>query len=193
MRGALLLVALVAAAPARADDCRAVDAGRGKVTFEVAQAGSPFHGRFTRFGGTVCMASGRATRIDVWLDPASVDAGLPEIDAALKQDEFFAVKRYPRIAYSSDSVETRRGSGVAHGTLQIKGSRHPLDVPFEASTLEGGGMAISGKLGLNRLDYGIGTGEWSDTKWLGAEVTVSFEVRLPPAAATARGRTPASH
>ena len=192
IRAAVLLAAALVASSAAAQECRAVDAARGKVAFEVAQAGSPFHGRFTRFGGSVCAAGGRVTRIDVWLDPASVDASLPEIDAALREDDFFAVKRYPRISYASDSFETRGGGGLAHGMLQLKGSRHPFDVPFEASTLDGGGLAVAGKLTLNRLDYGIGTGEWSDTKWLGAEVTVSFEVRLPPAGATAPRRIPAA-
>lgn len=191
MRAALLLVlSLFAAAPARADDCRAVDARRGKVGFELAQAGAPFHGAFRRFGGTVCLAGGELSRIDVWLDPASVDAGLPEIDDALKGGAFFETQRYPRIEYSSDSIDAGPGGGIAHGTLQIKGSRHALDVPFRSKRPPGGALEISGSLSLNRLDYRIGTGEWADTKWLGARVTVSFEVRLPPAAATAPRRNP---
>jgi polyisoprenoid-binding protein YceI len=37
---------------------------------------------------------------------------------------------------------------------------------------------VSGSLTLNRLDYGIGTGEWSNTNWLGAEVKVDFREAL---------------
>jgi polyisoprenoid-binding protein YceI len=37
---------------------------------------------------------------------------------------------------------------------------------------------VSGSLTLNRLDYGIGTGEWSDTRWLSAEVKVDFSAKL---------------
>jgi polyisoprenoid-binding protein YceI len=189
---AALLGLALAASGALADDCRAVDPSHGKVEFEVTQAGSPFRGSFGRFGGTVCASGRRATRIDVWLDPASVDAGLPEIDAALKAEEFFAVQRYPQIAYSSSSVEERGSGQLAHGVLQIRGTSRRLDVPFETTRLEGGAIAISGALTLNRLDYGIGTGEWSDTKWLGAQVKVTFSVRLPPAAASAQGRNPAA-
>lgn len=192
MRAVLLLVALFAAAPARADDCRAVDAAHGKLGFEVAQAGAPFRGTFRRFGGTVCFGGGRVAKIDVWLDPASVDAGLPEIDDALKGKAFFAVGRYPRVEFSSDSVTKDAKGEVAHGTLQIKGSRHALDVPFRSKSLAGGALEVSGSLSLDRLAYGIGTGQWSDTKWLGAKVTVSFEVKLPPAGATAPHRNPAA-
>lgn len=192
MRGALLLAALFAWVTAKAEDCRAVDAARGKVAFEVAQAGSPFHGRFTRFGGTVCVVGDRPTRIDVWLDPASVDAGLPEIDDALKGEAFFAVARFPRIEYSSDSVQGGAGGLVARGTMRIKGAARALDVPFRAAKLAGGALEVAGRLGLDRLDYGIGTGEWSDTKWLGADVTVRFEVKLQPASATGPNRNPAA-
>lgn len=192
MRGALLLAALFAWATAEAEDCRAVDAARGKVAFEVAQAGSPFHGRFTRFGGRVCVVGVRPTRIEVWLDPASVDAGLPEIDDALKGEAFFAAARYPRIEYSSDSVQEGAGGLVARGTLRVKGAARTLDVPFRTTSLAGGALEVTGRLSLDRLDYGIGTGEWSDTRWLGADVTVRFEVKLAPASATAPGRNPAA-
>lgn len=192
MRAALLLIALFAALPARADDCRAVDARLGKLRFEAAQAGAPFRGEFRRFGGTVCFAGGRVAKIDVWLDPASVDAGLPEIDDALKGEAFFETQRYPRIEYSSNSIDTGDGEEIAHGTLQIKGSRRALEVPFRTKSLAGGALEVAGRLSLNRLDYGVGTGEWADTKWLGAAVTVSFDVRLPPAAATASHRNPAA-
>jgi len=191
IRGAVLL-ALAIATPAFGDDCRSVDASRGKVEFEVMQAGSPFRGSFGRFGGTVCASGLRATRIDVWLDPASVDAGLPEIDAALKGEDFFAVQRYPQIAYASTSVEERGSAQLAHGVLQIRGARRTLDVPFETTRLEGSAIMLSGALTLNRLEYGIGAGEWSDTKWLGAQVKLTFSVRLPPAAGSAQGRNPAA-
>lgn len=179
MRRAILLIAAGLSLPAAAEECYSVDGPRGSVSFQVQQAGSPFRGGFRRFGGEVCLSEGRVTRIDVWLDPASVDAGLPEIDAALKDKDFFAVDRYPRIAFSSESVEPRGSAHVAHGTLQIKGKRARLEVPFRVSP-EAGGPVVSGSLSLARLDYGIGTGEWSNTDWLGGEVRVEFRASLAP-------------
>lgn len=55
--------------------------------------------------------------------------------------------------------------------------RRAADVPFRLSD-SGGKPAVSGSFMLDRLDYGIGTGEWSDTRWLGAEVKVDFSVSL---------------
>ena len=179
------LVAVVALAPslALADDCYAVRPAGGSVSFEVRQAGAPFRGAFRRFGGEICLATDQVTRIDVWLEPASVDSGLPEIDTALRDKEFFETGRYPRIAYTGKSAEVRGGRQLARGTLEIKGRRRDVEVAFSLRR-DGGGPAVSGSLTLNRLDYGIGTGEWSDTKWLGAEVKVDFNVTLAAVKAT---------
>jgi polyisoprenoid-binding protein YceI len=177
MRRSILLALALAAAPAAADQCRSVEATAGKVSFQVVQAGALFRGDFRRFGGEVCLAQGSVTRIDVSLEPASVDTGLPELDVALKDDEFFAVKKYPRIAFTSDSIDARGDRQMAHGTLAIKGKRRKLDVRFQLQE-QGGKPVVSGTLTLNRLDYDIGTGEWSNTKWLGAEVKVDFGATL---------------
>jgi len=172
---ALLFVS--AALPAAADQCYSVDPAGGSVSFELKQAGSPFRGVFRRFGGELCVAQGKVERIDVWLEPASVDTGLPEIDAALKAKEFFDVANHPRIMFASESVQARGDRQVARGTLDVKGKRRNADVPFRLGE-SGGKPVVSGSFMLDRLDYGIGTGEWSDTRWLGAEVKVEFSAGL---------------
>lgn len=170
---AVVLLAASAWLPASAEECYRANDHNGGVSFEVKQAGASFRGKFRRFGGEVCLLEGRATRIDVWLDPATVEAGLPEIDAALKDKDFFAVDQYPRIVYTSHSVEARGSTQLAHGVLEIKGKRLDLDVPFSLQR-EGDNPIVSGTLTLNRLEYGIGIGEWSNTKWLSGEVNVQF-------------------
>jgi polyisoprenoid-binding protein YceI len=185
----ILLAALLAAPWAAAyPDCRAVNPARAQVSFELEQAGAPFRGSFKRFGGEVCLADSRVTRIDVWLDPASVDAGLPEIDAALKGGDFFAVDRYPRATYSSTSISQKDGEQVARGTLTIKGNSRALDAAFRVQRI-GGDVVLSGTLTVNRLDYGVGTGDWSNTQWLGAVVKVAFRAALAQAVAAASAQS----
>lgn len=177
MLRAAVLIAATASLPVCAEECYPIDGSRGSVSYEVKQAGSPFRGKFRRFGGEVCLSAERATRMELWLDPASVDSGLPEIDAALKDKDFFAVAQYPRVVYASRSVEARGDAQLAHGMLQMKGKHRDLDVPFSLRR-EGGRFVASGTLTLNRLDYGIGTGEWSNTNWLSGEVKVEFRATL---------------
>jgi len=171
------LLAASAWLPASAEECFRVGRNNDSVSFEVKQAGAPFRGKFRSFGGEICLSEHRATRIDVWLDPATVEAGLPEIDAALKDRDFFAVDQYPRVTYTSRSVEARGSTELAHGMLEIKGKRYDLDVPFSLQS-EGDATTVSGTLTLIRLKYGVGIGEWSNTQWLGGEVNVQFRATL---------------
>lgn len=173
----LALLLAVVALPAAGEECYAVQSAAGRVSFELKQAGSSFRGVFRRFGGEFCITQGKVERIDVWLEPASVDTGLPEIDAALKEREFFSVGEHPRVTFAGRSVEARGDAQLARGTLQIKGKRREVDVAFRLRET-GGEPVVSGSLTLDRIEYGIGTGEWSDTRWLGAEVRVDFSTTL---------------
>lgn len=179
---AFLLALAIVSPPAAAEECHAVRSADGSVSFEVRQAGAPFRGMFRRFGGEICFTRDQVTHIDVWLEPATVDTGLPEIDSALRDGEFFQIARYPRITFSGKFAKARGGRQVARGTLEIKGTRRDVEIAFSLRR-DSGGPSVSGSLTLNRLDYGIGTGEWADTKWLGAEVKVDFNAKLAAARA----------
>jgi polyisoprenoid-binding protein YceI len=173
----LLLLAAASSPACAAGDCFTADAAGGTVTFHVLQSGAPYSGEFRRFTGEVCFAQGRITRIDASLDPASVDTGLPELDAALKDRDFFAVRDHPRITFVSTSVLSQGDTHTVHGMLEIKGNRREVEAILK-SQLTDGRMSISGSLTLDRLQYGIGTGEWTNTKWLGAEVRLDIQAAL---------------
>ncbi|MCK6428386.1 MAG: YceI family protein [Burkholderiaceae bacterium] len=173
----IVAVIVLIALPTAAAECYSVDASGGRVSFEVKQAGAPFRGAFRRFGGEVCLEGGRTVRIDVWLEPASVATDLPEIDAALRDKEFFDAGAHPRLTFASTSIDAQDGRQIAHGTLSVKGKRRAADVPFALGSADGR-RTVSGTFTLDRLQYGIGTGEWSDTRWLGAEVKVEFTATL---------------
>lgn len=171
---ALIAVALCQAAFA-VEDCYTADAG--EVTFRVMQSGATYTGNFRRFAGEACYAQGRLTRINATLDPASVDTGLPELDAALKEKDFFAVREYPSVTFVSTSVQPQGEAQLARGTLEIKGNRREVEVVLRAQQ-SGGKMSIAGSFTLDRLQYGIGTGDWTNTKWLGAEVKLDINATL---------------
>jgi polyisoprenoid-binding protein YceI len=171
---------LLACAPALAlEDCYTADASGGEVKFRVMQAGAPFSGTFRRFSGEICFTQGRMTRIDATLDPASVDSGLPELDVVLKDKDFFAVREFPRVRFVSSTAQSQGDTHSARGTLEIKGVRRETDIVLRTQQA-GGKLSIAGSLTLDRLQYGIGTGEWSNTQWLGAQVALDVKAVLTP-------------
>jgi len=174
----ILLLAVTTTPALAVEDCYTSDAAGSAVTFRVMQSGAPFSGEFRRFSGEVCLAQGRITRIDSSLDPASVDTGLPELDAALKRKDFFDVLAYPRVTFASTSVKSQGNTLTVRGMLEIKGNRREVEVVLDSQQLTDGAMSISGSLTLDRLQYGIGMGEWTNTKWLGAEVKLDIRAAM---------------
>jgi len=160
-----------------AETCYRAEAASSSVTFHVLQAGAPYDGRFRQFSGEICFEQERLTRIDATLYPASVDTGLPELDAALKDREFFAVQEYPRVSFVSSAVQSEGDKHTVQGTLEIKGHRREIVLVLHAQQ-QGDRIKVSGTLTLDRLQYGIGTGEWSNTRWLGAEVGLDIRALL---------------
>ena len=173
--GCLLFVACTPALAA--EDCYTADAAASEVRFSVMQSGAPFNGAFRRFSGEVCFTQGRLSRINAALDPASVDSGLPELDTVLKDKDFFAVREFPRVTFVSTSIQSQGDTATARGTLEIKGIRQETAIQLRSQPA-GGKMTVVGALTLDRLRYGIGTGEWSNTQWLGAEVKLDVKAIL---------------
>jgi polyisoprenoid-binding protein YceI len=174
----IVLIAVAASSTVfAAEECYTADAAGGEVTFRVLQAGAPYTGNFRRFAGEACFAQGRLTRINASLDPSSVDTGLPELDAGLKGKDFFAVSEFPRVTFASISVQAQGDAQLTRGTLEIKGNRREVEVAL-LTRQAGDKMSISGSFTLDRLQYGIGTGDWTNTKWLGAEVKLDIKATL---------------
>ena len=156
-----------------------VNLAQSTVRFTVVQGGAPFSGRFVTFGGVLCRSNNGVARIDVWLDPGSVDSGLPEVDQLLLTPQFFDVARHPRVTFRSDEI-VRQGMLVeATGTLTINGISRERSVEFRFGESDGGWQA-RGRFTLPRLTYELGTGEWDNTEYLANEVVVEFDAMLVP-------------
>jgi len=165
----------VLATAAQAEECLAIDSKASEIGFEVLQAGMPVRGRFERIGGEVCLENETVMRIDAWIAPASAVTGVADIDATLKQDAFFAVEKFPRAGFSTDRIETADGESVVYGRLHVKEVERELAVPFRMQK-SADVYTARGRFEISRLDFGIGTGEWSDTEWLAENVTVTFSL-----------------
>ena len=179
LRLILLITVAACSAAFAAEECYTADGASGTVTFRVMQSGAPYTGNFRRFDGEACFEQGRLTRIKATLDPASVDTGLPELDAGLKGTDFFDVREFPRVTFASTSIQPQGDAQLTRGILEIKGNRRDVEVALHTRQ-QGGKMAISGTFTLDRLQYGIGMGDWTNTKWLGAEVKLDINATMTP-------------
>lgn len=126
-------------------------------------------------------------QIDLWIDVSSVDTGDTKRDEHLKGDDFFNVKTYKQINFTSSNIEMPDldGNHTMWGLLTIKGKTQNIELQVQSSGIihdpwgkERAGFTVTGK--INRSDWGL---TWNSTTEMGGlmvgeEVNISCELEL---------------
>jgi polyisoprenoid-binding protein YceI len=185
-RGAALLcvgyAATVLAASAWAATAWQTVVAFSTLEFTGSLAGGDFKGQFGKFDAGIVFdpADLAGSRFRVVVDTGSADTSDADRDTALKGADFFASDRWPTATYeASEFVTTGPGQFEARGRLTMRGVTRDLPVTFSfRGPADGRSAALTGEATIHRLDFGIGQGEWQDTKWLGNDVRVRFAIVL---------------
>lgn len=175
------LAATVATASAQATAWTTV-AASSSIEFSGTLAGGDFTGRFQRFVAAIAFDATdlMGSRFRVEIETASADTSDADRDAALAGADFFATARWPTATYeASQFTTTGPGQFQARGKLTIRGITRDVPTTFTFKPgADGRSAVLSGRASVRRLDFGVGQGEWQDTKWLGDDVRVRFELTL---------------
>jgi len=185
-RTGLASMLLAACTAVASTDCWQPDMAASRVVFVASQAGAPFEGSFKKFSGSICLdpAHPETGNIDITIDTAGVDTGIPEFDDALRGADFFDTAHWPTAHFASTGIKsTGEGKYSVRGRFTLRDVTREIEVPFAMAPAKTG-MQISGETVIKRLDYNIGLGEWRDTRWVGDEVTLRFTVALTAAPGT---------
>jgi len=180
-----VLAALLAASPASAATqatAWTTVAASSSIEFTGTLAGGDFTGQFQRFVAAIAFdpANLAGSRFRVEIETGSANTADADRDVALAGSDFFATSRWPRATYeASQFAATGPGQYEARGKLTIRGIARDVPVTFTFKpAADGRNAMLSGRASVRRLDFGIGQGEWQDTKWLGDEVRVRFNLTL---------------
>jgi polyisoprenoid-binding protein YceI len=191
----LLLAHFGFAAASAAATQYSVEAGKSHLGFTAQQSGGDFDGTFGKFTAQIAFADAdlAASHFDVQVDTSSVDTGDDERDTALRTPDLLDVEHFPKAHFVSTRF-TRKSAGQyeAAGKLTIRDVTREVVVPFSFATASEGGKSVAtlkGAVTLNRLDYGVGQGDWKDTTWVANEVRVKFDLRLAASAAAPADKT----
>lgn len=152
---AVLLIAISAAGPARADLVRLrIDPADSALTFHATSRLVNADGRFHRFGGNVSVDPGDPTtaRVSVTVEAASIDTANAKRDNHLRSSDFFWAERYPTIVFESVSADRDAGGVAVLGRLTIRGVTRDIRVPATVEVSPDGFVA-RGQFDLKRSDY----------------------------------------
>lgn len=141
--------------------------------------GETFNGQFKRFNPQIRFDPKKLTqaRFDVSIDLSSADTSNRERDDTLKTEDFFDIKKAQTARFTASTFkDLGKGRYLAKGQLSLRGIRKPVNLVF--TWVPGIKPILRGEATINRLDFGIGKGDWADTDLLPNAVKVNTTLLL---------------
>lgn len=180
------LVAMLVASPLHAKDWQAMKGSM--LSFTSSFQGESFTGEFKRFTPQISFDPQNPAqgRFDVLIELASADTRNTERDDTLKTGEFFDVGKFATAKFTAVKFTAlTAGKFRADGLLTLRGITKPIALVFNWQPGQPGQPTIlNGEAVVNRLDFRVGTGDWSDTGVLPNAVKVKTRLILAPKTAT---------
>ena len=118
------------------------------------------------------------SQLEVSIDMSSADMGSDDINSTIVQKEWLHIAQYPKAYFRSNKIlKNAMGDYSAQGILSLKGIERQVNVPF--SWKEAGDKSrMQGEFVVNRTNFNIGTGEWSDGNVIDTDIKVAFRLEL---------------
>lgn len=152
-----------------------------RLEFVGTSQGSEFAGYFNRFTPRIRFdplqpATGS---FDVTIDPGSANTNNAERDQSLPTPDFFWIEKFPRARFTANACKAVATPGrfQCQGRLTLRGKTRKLAFPFAWSG-DAGKARLTSSVVLNRLDFGVGAGDWADPATIGHTVTVKVALDL---------------
>ena len=155
-----------------------IDYEKSYIRFTATQAGAEFSGEWPEWTAEMRFDESNleASSFDVNVAITSVETRDEERDRTLQDVEWFDSRNHASVRFRASNFRQGPDGGfAAAGVLTVKGRRTAVLLTFAASR-DGGRQVIDGQAELDRIAMQLGTGEWTDTRWIGRNVSVVVHV-----------------
>ena len=152
------------------------DASKAQVLFTI-KGPFPFgtvHGKFSGLKATIRFDEKDlpGSTISATVDAATVSTGIDLRNRDLrKKEEWLDTDKYPQISFKSTKIEKTAQGYKAVGELTLKGTTHPVEIPFTFATTGNTGT-FKGGFTIHREDYKVGHPGGS----VGSTVTIELAI-----------------
>ncbi len=150
----------------------------GRLGFKVTVNGEAVSGSFGNWDAQIAFDPDQLDKssIKATIGLASVNSGDSGRDDMLRGDDFFGAGS-PTARFTADRIRAKGGNRYeALGALQMKGVSKPVSLAFSLD-ISGKQARAAGIATIDRRDFGVGTGQFSDTGTISGNVTVDFAFR----------------
>ena len=161
-----------------------LDRSHSNVTFSIRHFFTPVVGKFTAYNIDLNFNPNDLANssVSVDMDVNSVNTNNERRDSHLKTADFLDAEKFPKMTFTSTSItKTGENQFLMRGNLTIKDVTKQVEIPFtllgvaDHPSRENTEVAgLEGSFKLNRLEYGVGTGDWVSTAVVSDELTVDI-------------------
>ena len=179
-RALLTCLLLFGAGPLLAADY--VQAPGSSLVFAGSYQGEVFTGRVPGFTTRLSFdpAQLATSKLDVAIPLATATTANADYDEQMRGDAFFDAGKYAQARYVATKFRALGGDRyAADGILSLHGVSKPVTLAF--TWTPGAQPVLAGKASVNRLDFGVGSGDWADTSLIPNAIAVSTKVVFSPA------------
>ncbi len=156
---------------------------QSQIGFKAFVQGKEFKGQFTDFNGDIFFDPDNLAKsaADIRVKIASVQTEITARDQYLVMEPWLFAESFPESQLKTTKFEkVNKNQYVAYANLTMRGVSLPVTIPLTLAFSQNNGghevVSMQGSFEIKRLDFNIGTGDWSDPKM--AENTVVIEVSL---------------
>ena len=170
------------AAPANSARTYTLAPQGGSLNFTFVQEGAATDAEFRQIAVTFVRDDRQpaAGSLDVKVQMASVFTGYEDRDKDIRGEDILDVKNFPVGEYHATAFAKTDKGVDALGKLTVHGVTRDLRIPLVIRPLAGDGslIEVSGGATVNRLDYGVGKGDYASTDSIENPIKLAWRVKL---------------
>lgn len=165
-----------------------LDKAHSGIYFSVDHIFSKVNGHFNEFSTDISFdpADLEGSKFDFEIQVSSIDTNIGKRDKHLQSADFFDAAAYPVMTFKSSKISDK-GNGMydVAGTLTIREKGYDLTLPLklegvkEHPAKKGTDVAgFNGRVSIDRLDHGVGSGKFYDMGVVGKDVDIFVTLEL---------------
>lgn len=155
------------------------------IAFSGVQRGEIFSGTFFDWDADITFSADDLAHSSVLakIDTDKVSSKLAEVAQYVTASAWLDSKQYPQASFKSTSFEqVDETHFIVTGDFTLKGVTKQISFPFILDKGEDDKTVMTAEFPINRLDYGVGSGDWADTTFVGDEIMIKLHISAEPEA-----------